>query len=547
MTRATGSPLPPRGLRTPSDDGEPPSAGSGTRSRTREVARLLETDPERGLDLLQLDDRRERFGPNALRPRERARWLELLASQIHQPLVYILIAAGVVTAVLQEWVDAGVIFGVVVVNALIGFVQESKAVRAIEALARSMSTEATVVRAGVRRRVSSVELVPGDVVLLASGDRVPADLRLLRARELRVDESALTGESVAVTKQPGRLARETSLADRTNMAYSSALVTHGTATGLVVGTGHDTEIGRIEQLIATAEILATPLTRKISSFSRVLLVVILALAGVTFAVGALRGEALFSMFMATVALAVGAIPEGLPAAVTITLAIGVAKMARRNAIVRRLPAVETLGSTTVICSDKTGTLTQNQMTVQEVVTQERDLGVSGVGYAIDGSFSEAEEAVDPSGDPVLRELLVAGALCNDARLAGEGKGARIEGDPTEGALLVVARKAGIVEAEVERALPRVDTLPFESEHQYMATLHAREDGSRVVYVKGSVERVVARCERAMTREGEARWTRPGCTSAPTRWPPAACACSRSRAARSRPRRERSTTRTCARG
>ncbi len=468
-----------------------------------EVARLLETDPERGLDLLQLDDRRERFGPNALRPRERARWLKLLAAQIHQPLVYILIAAGVVTAVLQEWVDAGVIFGVVVVNAVIGFVQESKAVRAIEALARSMSTEATVVRAGVRRRVSSVELVPGDVVLLASGDRVPADLRLLRARELRVDESALTGESVPVSKQPGRLPKETSLADRTNMAYSSALVTHGTATGLVVGTGHDTEIGRIEQLIATAEILATPLTRKIASFSRVLLVVILALAGVTFAVGALRGEALFSMFMATVALAVGAIPEGLPAAVTITLAIGVAKMARRNAIVRRLPAVETLGSTTVICSDKTGTLTQNQMTVQEIVTEERDLRVSGVGYAIDGSFSEAEEAVDPSDDPVLRELLLAGALCNDARLAGEGKGARIEGDPTEGALLVVARKAGIVEAEVERALPRVDTLPFESEHQYMATLHAREDGSRVVYVKGSVERVVARCERAMTREGEA--------------------------------------------
>jgi cation-transporting ATPase F len=291
--------------------------------------------------------------------------------EFHQPLIYILLAAALITALLHEWVDSGVILGVVLVNAIIGFVQESKALKAIDALARAMTSEATVLRAGEKKRISSTELVPGDVVFLQSGDKVPADLRLLVCRELQADESTLTGESVPIEKHAGTLESDTVLADRRNMVYSSTLVTYGTATGIVVSTGDNTEIGRISELISSAEVLATPLTRKIAHFSGILLYVILGMAAVTFLVGVVRGESLLHMFMAAVALAVGAIPEGLPAAVTITLAIGVGKMAKRNAIIRKLPAVETLGSTTVICSDKTGTLTQNQMTVREVFVGRR--------------------------------------------------------------------------------------------------------------------------------------------------------------------------------
>lgn len=270
------------------------------------------------------------------------------------------------TAVLQEWVDSGVIFGVVLVNAVIGFLQEAKALEAIAALAQTMVAEATVVRAGAKRRISSAEVVPGDLILLQSGDKVPADMRLIDLRDLQVDESTLTGESVPVKKKRGVLDPDTVLADRRNMAYASTLVTYGQGAGLVVATGNCTEVGRISELIAAAPDLQTPLTRKIGHFSHILLYAILALAGATVVIGILRGQTLFDMFMAAVALAVGAIPEGLPAALSITLAIGVARMAQRRAVIRRLPAVETLGSTTVICSDKTGTLTENQMTVQEI-------------------------------------------------------------------------------------------------------------------------------------------------------------------------------------
>ncbi len=399
-----------------------------------EVTRLTETDPHEGLDRFEIEPRRERFGPNALTTRRAESPLVLFLRQLDQPLVYILIVAAAVTAALREWVDAGVIAGVVVVNAVIGFLQESKARKAIEALSGTMTTEATVVRAGQKHRVAAADIVLGDLVLLQSGDRVPADLRLLRLRELRVDESSLTGESVPAQKQAHPLAEDTPLADRSNMAYGSTLVTSGTAAGVVVATGDDTEIGRINELISTADVLATPLTRRIASFSRLLLYVIVALAGLTFAVGAIRGEPAFEMFMAAVALAVGAIPEGLPAALTITLAIGVSKMARRNALIRRLPAVETLGSTTVICSDKTGTLTQNQMTVQEIVLGGGDrFTVTGVGYAPDGAVLSNGTRVEVASTPKLVEILRAGVLCNDARLVRRDGEWAIEGDPTEGA------------------------------------------------------------------------------------------------------------------
>lgn len=458
-----------------------------------EIAELLEFDTEKGLDTFEVAHRQKNFGPNSLTLKKGKSSLVLFLLQFNQPLVYILLGAAVVTFILQEWVDSGVIFGVVLVNSIIGFIQESKALKAIDALARAMKGFALVVRAGKKETIAATDLVPGDLVLLQSGDKVPADLRLLRSRELQIDESALTGESVSVQKQPEHLAQETVLADRKNMAYSSTLVTYGTGAGVVVAIGDDTEIGRINALIASADTLATPLTKKITHFSGILLWVILGLASLTLLAGWLHGEPLLDTFMAAVALAVGAIPEGLPAAMTIMLAIGVSKMARRNAIIRRMPAVETLGSTTVICSDKTGTLTQNQMTVQQVFAGNKYYDITGVGYAPQGEVRFEESVIDLHSHPGLVECLKAGLLCNDSRLIDHGEQWGIEGDPTEVALITAATKAGLSREVLEQAMPRIDTLPFESQHQYMATLHSAETAALVVYVKGSVESILSRC------------------------------------------------------
>jgi cation-transporting P-type ATPase F len=457
----------------------------------------------RGLNSNEVAERQAEFGKNVLTQQKGTSPLVLFLSQFNQPLVYILLVATVVTALLHEWVDSGVIFAVVLINAVIGFFEESKALKAIEALSRAMTSEATVLREGEKRRVAAKQLVPGDIVFLQSGDKVPADLRLLRCRELNVDESALTGESVPVGKQSDAMPQDTVLADRMNMAYSSALVTYGTATGVVIGTGDQTEIGRINALLASTKVLATPLTLRIEHFSRLLLVVILALAGLTFFVGTLRGEHWLDMFMAAVSLAVGAIPEGLPAAMTITLALGVSKMAKRNAIIRKLPAVETLGSTNIVCSDKTGTLTQNEMTVQEIWGGGLSLRVTGIGYAPEGEFRRGEATVDPYEDVSVRESLLAGTLCNDSRLVRTDSGWRIEGDPTEGALLTAAHKAGIKITEVGLQRPRIDAIPFESQYQYMATLHGCPSSSkRVAYLKGSIESLLPRCNSMLSTQGE---------------------------------------------
>ena len=458
-----------------------------------EVVGLLESDRERGLDPFKVDNRRKQFGPNVITGKKGKGALFRFLLQFHQPLVYILIVAGTVTAFLQEWVDAGVIFGVVMVNAFIGFIQEAEAVKAIESLERTMITEATVLRTGGKQRISSVDVVPGDIVLLQSGDKVPADMRLFQTRDLQVDESALTGESVSVDKKPEVLDRDTGLADRRNMAYASSLVTYGQGGGIVVDIGDKTEVGRISRLISSTEALETPLTRKITRFSRTLLYAILALAAVTFVAGLLRGQSFIDMFMAVVALSVGAIPEGLPAAMTITLAIGGARMARRRAIIRRLTAVETLGSTTVICSDKTGTLTENQMTVQEILAGGERFDVTGAGYSPSGRILGQGATADAPGSAALMECLKAGLLCNDSLLlVKEGQWA-IQGDPTEGALLVSAVKAGLEMATVRKELPRIDRIPFESQHQYMATLHDRgADAPGIVYVKGSVETILGK-------------------------------------------------------
>ncbi|MGB5340241.1 MAG: cation-transporting P-type ATPase [Gammaproteobacteria bacterium] len=460
----------------------------------REIETLLETDGASGLDMFEVAHRQTNFGPNRLTVKRGKGPLILFLLQFNQPLVYILLGAVVITFVLQEWVDSGVIFGVVLVNAIIGFIQESRALKAIEALTHSMEGVATVVRAGKKEKIAASGLVPGDLVLLQSGDKVPVDLRLLRTRELQIDESALTGESVPVQKQPEQLAVETLLADRSNMAYSSALVTYGTGAGIAVATGDGTEIGRINALIASATTLATPLTRKITHFSGILLWVILGLAGLTLLAGWLHGEPLLDTFMAAVALAVGAIPEGLPAAMTIMLAIGVGKMAQRGAIIRKLPAVETLGSTTVICSDKTGTLTRNQMTVQQVCVAGNCYEITGTGYDPHGEVRLGEAVIDTALHPALIECLRAGLLCNDSRLIDTGGQWGIEGDPTEVALITAAAKAGLSSELLEQQFPRIDTLPFESQHQYMATLHtAGTAPAQVIYAKGSVESILSRC------------------------------------------------------
>jgi cation-transporting P-type ATPase F len=468
----------------------------------KEVARTLETDPAKGLTEEEVLSRRKAFGENTLTQKVGQGPAIRFLLQFNQPLVIILLVATLVTLFLQEWVEAGVIFGVILVNAVIGFVQESKALKAIDALSRAMVSSAMVQRAGRRQKVPAQELVPGDVVLLQSGDKVPADVRLFEIRELRIDESTLTGESLPVQKEEEKLPEETALADRRNMAYSSTLITHGACKGVVIGTGDHTEIGRINQMISSAEVLATPLTRKIEHFSKILLYVIIFLAAVTFLVGYLRGQNWVEMFLASVALAVGAIPEGLPAAMTITLAIGVSRMAKRNAIIRKLPAVETLGSTTVICSDKTGTLTQNQMTVTELYAGGFLYAVSGVGYAPKGTIAPREDGPDPIDNWALIELLKGGILCNDSVVKQTGETFTVEGDPTEGALIACAEKAGIVADTLQGETPRIDSIPFESARQYMATLHDRGPGkSRVVYVKGSIESLCLECSVLYTAAG----------------------------------------------
>jgi cation-transporting P-type ATPase F len=468
-----------------------------------EVSRTLETDPVRGLTEEEVLSRRKSFGENTLTQKMGQGPVIRFLIQFNQPLVIILLAATLITLFLQEWVEAGVIFGVILINAVIGFIQESKALKAIDALARAMVSSAMVQRTGRRQKIPAQDLVPGDVIFLQSGDKVPADVRLFEIRELRIDESTLTGESLPVQKDDVSLPDGTVLSDRRNMAYSSTLVTHGAARGVVIATGDHTEIGRINEMISSAEVLATPLTRKIEHFSKMLLYVIVVLAGVTFVVGYLRGQEWVEMFLASVALAVGAIPEGLPAAMTITLAIGVSRMAKRNAIIRKLPAVETLGSTTVICSDKTGTLTQNQMTVTELYAGGFLYSVSGVGYTPKGDITPKESGPDAAANWALIEILKGGLLCNDSVVKETGETFTVEGDPTEGALIACAAKAGITMEALHQEMPRIDSIPFESARQYMATLHDQGPGKpRVIYVKGSIESLCLECSALFNAAGQ---------------------------------------------
>jgi magnesium-transporting ATPase (P-type) len=434
------------------------------------------------------------YGPNRLRPaKTRGPWRRFVA-QFQNILIYILLGAGVVTALLGHWVDTSVILGVVVINAIIGFIQEGKAEKAMDAVRRMLSVEAMVLRDGARRSIPAMNLVPGDVVFLQSGDKVPADVRLIKVKELRVEEAALTGESVPVEKATEAVDEMASMGDRYGMAYSGTLVTSGTATGVVVATGDATEIGRISAMLAQVEALTTPLLRKIEEFGRRLSVGIITSTVLVFAFGVLvRNYSAGEMFLASVGLAVAAIPEGLPAIITITLAIGVQAMARRNAIIRRLPAVETLGSVTVICSDKTGTLTRNEMMVQTLATATSIVQVSGAGYDPHGGFAIDDKETSVSDLPEIAELARAALLCNDAGLEQVERDWRITGDPTEGALITLGSKAGL-DPRMEREMwPRTDVIPFESQHRFMATLHHDHAGHGFIYVKGAPERMLAMC------------------------------------------------------
>jgi magnesium-transporting ATPase (P-type) len=459
----------------------------------------------RGLESAEAKERLQRFGPNRLRPPQRRGPLVRLILQFHNVLIYVLVAAGVATALLEHWIDTGVIVGVVVINALIGFIQEGKAEKALEAITQMLSLEATVLRDGKRQVVPAETLVPGDLVLLRSGDKVPADLRLIEVRELRIDEAMLTGESVPAEKTTETAAENTALGDRHGLAFSGTLTTSGRGVGVVVATGDQTELGKISEMVAQTRAITTPLIAQMNRFGHVLAIVILIFAALTFAIGYFVGGGRpVDLFLAAVALAVAAIPEGLPAIMTIVLAIGVQRMARRNAIIRRLPAVDTLGALTTICSDKTGTLTRNEMTVTALVTADGKFEASGVGYEPQGEIRRDGRPVEIEKEPVLARFVQAGLLCNDADLRREDGRWRPEGDPTEAALITLAMKAGFKTEEERESRPVIDTIPFESANRFMATLHgaSKEQEKSLIFVKGAPERLLSMCERQAQGGGE---------------------------------------------
>jgi Ca2+-transporting ATPase len=426
--------------------------------------------------------------------------LAILLRQVRNPLIYVLLAAAAIAIGLGKTTDGLVVLAVVVLNALVGFVQEYRASRAIEALRDMVPEHALTLRDGRPATVAVAGLVPGDIVLLASGDKVPADLRLLEVKNLQVEEAALTGESVPVQKATAAVSPDAPIGDRSTMAFGGTLVTYGTASGLVVNTGARTELGRISTMLAEATAIETPLTRALASIGKMIATAVIAVSLVILAIGAARAmaaglpalDAVREMLMFAIALAVGAIPEGLPAVVTIALAIGVQRMASRRAIIRKLPAVETLGSTTVICSDKTGTLTRNEMTLIEVWTPEHGrCRISGVGYDPRGEFARPG-VPGGSASADVRALLEDAALCSDATLERSGERVAITGDPTEAALVVAAEKAGVTVPSLRRQRPRRDGIPFESEHQFMASLHDAPNGARLI-LKGAPEAVFRRC------------------------------------------------------
>lgn len=454
-----------------------------------------------GLSSNTVIERLKKFGPNALPSAAKEGLLKRFFKHFHDLLIYLLIGAAVITAILGHWIDTGVIMAVVVINGIIGFIQEGKAEQALEGIRRMLSLHAQVRRDGNWRDIEAKDLVPGDVIRIKSGDRVPADVRLIEANGLRIEESALTGESVPSSKGVAPVAASAGVGDRKCMAFSGSLVTAGRGVAVVVGTGSETELGRITTMIAEVETLATPLTRQMAHFSKTLAVVIIILAALMFGVGwALHDYTLDELFFASIGFAVAAIPEGLPAILTITLAIGVQRMAGRNAITRRLPAVETLGSVSVVCSDKTGTLTRNEMTARSVVTARGKYTVEGIGYAPEGSIQFHRENAAEETQADLDSLIEVMAICNDAELVNEEGQWKITGEPTEGALRALTIKAGFDTSKYKR----IAAIPFESENKFMATLDTVPNGGRRILMKGAPDRLLERAGKQLDETGQER-------------------------------------------
>ncbi|NBB48436.1 HAD-IC family P-type ATPase [Rhizobium sp. CRIBSB] len=456
-----------------------------------------------GLSSQETQRRLQVHGRNRLPEAAERSVLVRFLSQFHNVLIYVLIASAIVTAFMQHWVDTGVIVAVVLGNAIVGFLQEGRAEQAMDAIRGMLAPHAAVLRDGRRTSVDAADLVPGDVVLVEAGDRVPADMRLMEARRLKVEEAALTGESVPVDKTSDLVAIDTVLGDRNSMLFSGTLVAAGTGRGVVVATGLATEIGKISGMLEAVETLSTPLVRQMDIFARWLTLFILIIAALLLAYGLAVGHLPFpELFMTIVGLSVAAIPEGLPAVMTITLAVGVQAMARRNAIVRRLPAIETLGSVSVICTDKTGTLTRNEMVVSSLVAAQHVYAVDGDGYSPVGAVRWKEADADPRDHAVLSEFALAAGLCNDAVLhAAEGDW-RVEGDPMEGALLALAGKiTGGGGEPFTTGWKRIDAIPFDAAHRYMAVLHIDDGGRRYVHVKGAPEAVLLLCAGQRMSDG----------------------------------------------
>lgn len=466
-----------------------------------EVLRELQADAQ-GLSATEAAIRLDAVGPNLLPAPPREGLLKRFFKHFHDLLIYILIAAAAVTAALGHWIDTGVILAVVLVNAVIGFIQEGKAEQALEGIRKMLSAYAHVRRDGawseIEAEAEAEALVPGDIVRLKSGDRVPADLRLIETTELRVEESALTGESVPSEKNTQAAAADAGIGDRHCMAHSGTMVAAGRGLGVVTATGAATEIGRINKMIGEVQTLATPLTRQMTRFGKVLSVVIVGLAALMFAIGWLLHDfTLNELFLSAIGFAVAAIPEGLPAILTITLALGVQRMAGRNAITRRLNAVETLGSVTVICSDKTGTLTKNEMTARHVVTRAGRYDVAGTGYAPQGRITRDGAEVTLDGHDDLRALIEVMAVANDSHIHQEDGAWRLTGEPTEGALCTLAMKGGFDGDGYQR----VAAVPFESENKFMATLERLPGGGARILLKGAPDRLLERCGHQRGADG----------------------------------------------
>jgi magnesium-transporting ATPase (P-type) len=470
---------------------------------TGEVVRQLSTDPQQGLSAADATRRLQKYGPNRLPEGKKRGPFARFIAQFNNILVYVLLAAGFTKLMLNLWVDAAIIFAVVVLNALLGFIQEGKAEKALDSIRNMLSAEARTVRGGETRMIPAEHLVPGDVVLRESGNKIPADLRLLEAKNLRTEEAALTGESVPAEKGVDAVPANATVGDRESMVFSGTMVVSGRATGVVVATGNETELGRINQLLASVSALETPLLRQIKKFGYAITAAIGVISVLIFAYGKwVKHMDFVDLFQAVVGIAVSLIPEGLPALITITLAIGVQRMAQRNAIIRRLPAVETLGSVSRICSDKTGTLTLMEMMVVSAVTAESAYQVTGDGYSPKGEIKK--DGKPASTDPVLALMGRVSLLCNDAELFQEGGSWKVEGDPTEGALYPFASKLGMDRQTELAASPRIDAIPFESEHKFMATLQRAASGEQMLLVKGAPEVILEHCDRQQTGDGQPR-------------------------------------------